>query len=185
MESNQNYENLFSNVDESWTLFLDRDGVINRKLDNDYVKNLDELDVFPSAIEAIALLSKYFHRIVIVTNQQGIGKGLMSHDDLKIVHDEVLDKIRSAGGKIDAVYYAPQLAAENSEMRKPEIGMAKKAQSDFPTIDFSKSIMVGDSISDMQFGDKAGMINVYIHPKSHSNYFTVESLYDLASIFKK
>ncbi|PKR81604.1 histidinol phosphate phosphatase [Brumimicrobium salinarum] len=166
----------FMHIDSSWTLFLDRDGVINKKRDNDYVKCLDELILFPSALEAIADLTPLFDKIVIVTNQQGIGKGLMTETDLKSVHEEVLKEVERYGGHIDKIYFAPQLAKEQSKMRKPEIGMAIQAKKDFPSIEFDKSIMVGDSISDMQFGDKAGMTNVYIHPVKHDEYYTVDSL---------
>ena len=82
------------NVDQSWTLFLDRDGVINQKLDNDYVKHIEEFDFIDGAIEAIVKASSIFGRIVVVTNQQGIGKGLMSHEDLKLVHDYMQSNIR-------------------------------------------------------------------------------------------
>lgn len=164
------------NIDRTWTLFLDRDGVINKKRDNDYVKNLDELEILPGALEAITKFSDIFGRIFIVTNQQGIGKGLMTHEDLSLIHREIMNRLDAEGGKIDAIYYAPQLVAENSEMRKPEIGMALLAQHEFPEVDFSKSIMVGDSISDMEFGENAGMFNVYIHSNKHDKFLTFESL---------
>lgn len=163
-------------VNKEWTLFLDRDGVINKKLENDYVKHLDELEMLPGALEAIANFNEAFGRVFIVTNQQGIGKGLMSHEDLALVHREIINRLNALDGTIDAIYYAPQLAAENSEMRKPEIGMALLAQHEFPEVDFSKAIMVGDSISDMEFGKKAGMFNIYIHPEKHPDYTTFTSL---------
>ena len=153
---------VFPKIDQSWSLFLDRDGVINKKRDNDYVKNLTELELLPGAVESIAHLSKVFGRLVIVTNQQGIGKQLMTEDDLKQVHDAIEQEVIDKGGHIDAIYHAPQLAAENSPMRKPEIGMALKAKEDFGEIEFSKSIMIGDSASDMEFGDRAGMISILV-----------------------
>ena len=75
----------------------------------------------------------------------------------------MLENIKNNGGNIDEVYFAPQLVSENSEMRKPNAGMADKAKSQFSEIDFSKSIMVGDSLSDMEFGRKKGMKLVYIN----------------------
>lgn len=149
-------------IDESWTLFLDRDGVINRRLMGDYVKRLEEFEILPGVLDAIKIFSKKFGRIVVVTNQQGIGKGLMTTEDLKLVHHHFQQKVNESGGRIDAFYHAPNLAAENSELRKPNIGMAHLAKADFPEIDFSKSIMVGDSISDMEFGKSAGMKCVFI-----------------------
>jgi histidinol-phosphate phosphatase family protein len=149
-------------VNKTWTLFLDRDGVINEKLNNDYVKNLDEFKFIDGAKEAISYFSKIFGRIVIVTNQQGIGKGIMSHEDLKVVHNHMQLEIEKAGGKLDKIYYCPALAAENAPCRKPNIGMAEEAQKDFPEIDFEKSILIGDSVSDIEMGVKAGMFTVFI-----------------------
>lgn len=168
-------------INKEWTLFLDRDGVINKKLDNDYVKHLGELEILPGALEAIAQFTEKFGRIFIVTNQQGIGKGLMTHEDLALVHREIINRLDALDGRIDAIYYAPQLAAEKSEMRKPEIGMALLAKHEFPEVDFSKSIMVGDSISDMEFGEKAGLFNIYIHSDKHDKYTTFASLEAMAA----
>ncbi len=153
-------------IDKSWTLFLDRDGVINRRIIDDYVKNPDEFEFLPNVQNAIKICSEFFGRIFIVTNQQGIGKGLMTIEQLEEVHEKLLKGITLAGGRIDQIYFCPELADSNHPNRKPEIGMAVHAQKDFPEIDFSKSIMVGDSISDMEFGRKAGMVNVFIAPKN-------------------
>jgi D-glycero-D-manno-heptose 1,7-bisphosphate phosphatase len=153
-------------IDQSWTLFLDRDGVINEKLENDYVKRLDEFHFLPAAKEAIVNLNQLFGTTVVVTNQQGIGKGLMTASDLKMVHQYMLNEVAAEGGKIDEVYFAPELAASNSTNRKPNTGMAEQARKDFPQIDFKKSVMVGDSLSDMQMGKRVGMITVYITQSS-------------------
>ena len=153
---------LFPRIDKSWTLFLDRDGVINKKRDKDYVKSLREFEIIPGILESIADLSKIFGRIIIVTNQQGIGKGLMTDEDLDQIHSHLLEKVRQKGGNIDAIYHAPNLKEENSLMRKPGIGMALQAQKDFPEIDFSRSIIAGDSALDLEFGKRAKMISVLI-----------------------
>ena len=80
-------------IDKSWTLFLDRDGVINDRLINDYVKHLHELKIIEGVPKAIARFSNSFGRIVVVTNQQGIGKGSMTAEDLKIIHGFMADVI--------------------------------------------------------------------------------------------
>ncbi len=172
---------IFPAIDKTWTLFLDRDGVLNEKRENDYVKNLDELILLPEAIRALPLWTDWVGRIVVVTNQQGIGKGLMTETDLEIVHSALKDAVEQNGAKIDAIYYAPQLASENSKYRKPQIGMAELAQIDFPEIDLHKSIMVGDSLSDIEFALKAGMQPVYICPKPipHAEYYACHSLSEL------
>ena len=150
-------------IDNTWTLFLDRDGVINVKRDNDYVKKVEEFIFLPGAISAISNFTRLFHKIVIVTNQQGVGKGIMTHEDLRKVHDFMEQGLAEEGGKLDAIYYCPELAAKNAPCRKPNIGMALQAQSDFPEIDFDRSILVGDSISDIEMGKKAGMKTIFIH----------------------
>ena len=167
-------------IDISWTLFLDRDGVINKKLDGDYVKTIDEFEFLPYALEAIKLFSSHFHRVVIVTNQQGISKRLMTEDDLHKVHQHLLQEVQNFGGRIDAIYHAPQLAEENSIMRKPNIGMALHAKEEFPSIDFKKSIMVGDSISDMEFAKNANMFAVFIGQSER--YFCTDSLFSLSKL---
>lgn len=169
--------NFLSKIDNSWTLFLDRDGVINRKFEGDYVKTIEEFEFLPNSLEAIVAFSNYFHKIIVVTNQQGISKKLMTEDDLSKVHNHLLKEVEKLNGRIDAIYHAPQLESENSIMRKPNTGMAFLAQKEFPSIEFSKSIMVGDSISDMEFAKNAGMNSLFIG-KSY-NYNCIESLNDL------
>jgi HAD superfamily hydrolase (TIGR01662 family) len=101
----------------------------------------------------------------------------MTEDDLSKVHNHLLKEVEKLNGRIDAIYHAPQLESENSIMRKPNTGMAFLAQKEFPSIEFSKSIMVGDSISDMEFAKNAGMNSLFIG-KSY-NYNCIESLNDL------
>ncbi len=147
---------------QEWTLFLDRDGVINTRLMGDYVKNVEEFEFLPGVLEAIAKMTSIFGRIVVVTNQQGIGKGLMTENDLAEVHSYMQNEVVKAGGKIDKVYYCPELESKKAACRKPNTGMAEEARKDFPEIDFKRSIMVGDSISDMEFGKRVGMLTVFI-----------------------
>jgi D-glycero-D-manno-heptose 1,7-bisphosphate phosphatase len=149
-------------IDKSWTLFLDRDGVINTRFPGDYVKCVDEFEFLPGAKDAIAKFSNVFGKIIVVTNQQGIARGIYSHADLNSIHEHMKSELEKSGGKIEAVYYAPQSSAENSPMRKPGIGMALQAKKDFPEIDFSKAIIVGDSQSDMEFGKTAGMKTIFV-----------------------
>lgn len=150
------------NIDEGWTLFLDRDGVINKRKIDDYVKSWDEFEFIPGVQEAISRLTKHFEKIIIVSNQQGIGKMLMSEKDLELIHQRMNNEIKKKGGTITNIYFCPYLEAENSINRKPEPGMGYMAKKDFPDIDFKKSVMVGDSITDMQFGRNLGMVNVFI-----------------------
>lgn len=151
-------------IDKTWTLFLDRDGVINEKRNNDYVKNWEEFVFIKGSIEAISKLTEIFGRIIIVTNQRGVGKGVMKEEDLFNIHNNMLDQIESNSGKIDKIYSCYEVS-EFAVCRKPNTGMAFKALVDFPDIDFKKSVMVGDSISDIMFGQKLGMKKILIGNK--------------------
>lgn len=144
-------------------LFLDRDGVLNVLRRNDYVKCPDELELLPGVPEAIQTLRRSFGRIIIVTNQQGIGKGLMTEADLEAVHAKMLAAI---GGGIDRIYHCPELERARSFRRKPNIGMALQARRDFPDIKLKESVMAGDSMTDMLFGRRAGMTTVLIGDNS-------------------
>lgn len=155
-----------SDTFKDWTLFLDRDGVINVRMVDDYVKRWDEFVFIDGVIEAIVKLSQQFARVIVVTNQQGVSKGLMHEDDLKVIHSKMLEEIAQAGGKIDRVYYCTALAQEGALCRKPNPGMALQAKHDFPEIRFKKSLMAGDSLSDLRFGKKLGMTTVLIAPEN-------------------
>ncbi len=160
-------------IDSTWTLFLDRDGVINTHRPEDYVKNEAEFKWIEGSLEAIVHLSKLFGRIMVVTNQQGIGKGMMSKMDLENIHWKMQNKVIEAGGRIDRVYYCPHRKEIKPKCRKPNIGMALEAKEEFPEIDFSKSFMVGDMSTDMEFGSRIGAFNVLI---SDTIYTKKESL---------
>ena len=154
-------------ISSSWTLFLDRDGTINKRLDGDYVRNPGQFDFLPGTLEAMAGFPKLFGRILIVTNQQGIGKGLMTEADLAKVNGYMLGKVEEAGGRIDGIYHCPALAESGDDCRKPATGMALEAKRDFPEIDFERSVMVGDGTADMEFGKKLGMFTVHINDWSN------------------
>ncbi len=155
-------------VTNDWTLFLDRDGVINHEKDNDYILNRNEFRFYDGVTEALASLNHLFKQIVIVTNQRGIGKEKMSVNDLHDIHAHMVSAINAAGGRIDRIYFCSDLSNE-SPNRKPNPGMAFQAKQDFPAIDFSKSMIVGNKPSDMKFGRNAGMHTVYLattHPET-------------------
>jgi histidinol-phosphate phosphatase family protein len=120
-----------------------------------------------------------------VSNQQGVGKGLMSEQALHEIDKAMKLEIGNSGGRIDAAFYCTSLASENDPDRKPGTGMGLKAKALFPEIDFSRSVMVGDSPSDMEFGKKLGMITVLIDPDVKTNEladFCFPSLIDFARI---
>ena len=144
------------------TLFLDRDGVINVKLEARYVRNFNEFEFMQGALVAISKLSKLFKRILIVTNQQGIGKGIMTVDDLNLLHSFMTSEIGKLNGKIDKIYFCPHLDTENCNCRKPNPGMINQAIADFPEIDRQNSYLIGDSDSDIEAGNRMNLNTVKV-----------------------
>jgi len=149
-------------INRSWTLFLDRDGVINRRIVGGYVTDWEEFAFLDGVLEAMRKFSSVFGKIIIVSNQQGIGKGLMTAEQLGSLHQKMLAEIEKTGGRVDMVFHSPYLEAEGHPDRKPGIGMAMRARQLFPEIEFSTSIMAGDSPSDIHFGKNAGMKTVFL-----------------------
>lgn len=145
----------------NWTLFLDRDGVINIEKKDDYIHHWDEFKFYDGVVDAIAELSMIFGKTIIVTNQKGIGKGVTKEEDVRTIHDNLLQAVMIAGGKIDAIFFCPD-TDNNSPNRKPNPGMAFQAKEAFPSINFSKSLMVGNNLSDMEFGRNAGMYTAFV-----------------------
>lgn len=146
------------------TVFLDRDGVINYKV-NGYVTSYNDFDFIDGAIESICKLDNIFDNIIIVTNQQGIGKKLMTVIELNQIHHKMMIEINCYGGRIDKIYYCPHIISDNCNCRKPKTGMIKKAKQDFPNIDFNRSFLVGDSTTDMQAARFAGIEFIKISEK--------------------
>ncbi|MFT3903704.1 MAG: HAD-IIIA family hydrolase [Niabella sp.] len=165
-----------SDIDETWTLFIDRDGVINEDKVGSYVFNANEFVFMKRMPEIFEPVSKLFRRIMVVTNQRGISKGLMTTNDLLGIHQKMLKGIENVGGKIDKIYFAPGM--DNRDfMRKPNPGMALQAKKDFSEINLSKSIMIGNNITDMEFGRNAGMRTIFLtttiqmsHPNPYIDY---------------
>jgi histidinol-phosphate phosphatase family protein len=139
------------------TLFLDRDGVINRLLPGRYVERVEEFEFLPDVLDALARLAPVFDKIVVVTNQAGIGKGLMTEQDLAAIHQHMRQTIAAHGGRLDAVYHCPNHPDDAAICRKPAPGMAWRAQQDFPGIRYEASWIVGDAPTDIQLGQQLGM----------------------------
>lgn len=149
-------------LDKSWSLFLDRDGVINERLMDDYVKLPEEFRFEKDVPVAIKKLSAVFGRIFVVTNQQGIGKGLMTEEQLNRIHQKMLQGIEEKGGRIDKIYFCPDLKDKKPNCRKPEVSMGLQARKEYSDVELKKAVMVGDTRNDMIFGRRLGMITVLI-----------------------
>ncbi len=147
---------------KDWTLFLDRDGVINIENEGSYILRVEDFHFYDGVVKAIAHFTTLFKRIIVVTNQKCIGKKLITHEQLAAIHNHMLQAIQQAGGNIDTVLYCPELD-DKHPCRKPNCGMAYEAQVAFPgEIDFTKSIMIGNNISDMKFGKAVGMKTILL-----------------------
>ncbi len=159
-----------------WTLFLDRDGTINQRIINGYVGKWEEFKWIDGAIQALGILAKYFRRIIIITNQQGIAKGLMTEEDLSSVHEIMTTQCREIGVEIDAIYYCPKSRSDKSNNRKPKPNMGLLAQKDFPEIAFSETIMIGDMQSDIDFGVALGAKTLSLLPDNTNADFYIPSI---------
>ncbi len=151
----------FSLIDKNWTLFIDRDGVFNPEKINGYILSVTEFTFYPEVLDVVKRLRENFGLIIMVTNQKGIGKKMMSEADFHEISRYMLTEIKLHGGGIDRIYFAADLE-DTALNRKPNPGMALQAKKDFPQIDFSRSLMVGNKLSDMQFGRNAGMYTVFV-----------------------
>jgi histidinol-phosphate phosphatase family protein len=165
-------------IDPSWTLFLDRDGVINEDVVGDYIKEWESFVFKAGTLEAMARLRNLFVRIIIVSNQRGVEKGLMTQLELDRITNNMQLTIEEAGGKVDQVFYCTSLNNQDPN-RKPNSGMAFQAKTMFPEIDFAKSIMVGNMPSDMWFGRNIGAYTVYLptRPNENPEAHTVDACY--------
>lgn len=141
-----------------WCLFIDRDGVINRRILGGYVRTWEQFEFEPGALGALAALADWAPQIVVVTNQQGVGKGLMTGADLEEIHRRMCREVEESGGRIDDVRVCPHLADDACECRKPAPGMARDYLRAHPEIDGSLSIMVGDTDSDIEMGRRLAAV---------------------------
>jgi len=150
-------------LDGSWTLFLDRDGVINKRRIDQYLARWEDFDFLDRADLAIVKLRNFFKRIIVVTNQQGVAKGLTTSFEIDHLHYRLERTIKERGGHIDKIYYCPHHEMYQPLCRKPRPGMALQAKEDFADIDFSKSVIVGDFYTDIEMGHVVGMKTIFIN----------------------
>ena len=144
------------NIEPYDTLLLDRDGTINVHLVGDYVKRWEEFEFIPGALEAMPRLAQHFKHIFIVTNQRGVGKGLMTEADLVDIHKHMVEEIEKNGGRIDGVYYCTSLTEEDVR-RKPNRGMWEDIHQDYPEVAAERTLMVGDGDVDLDFARNCGI----------------------------
>jgi D-glycero-D-manno-heptose 1,7-bisphosphate phosphatase len=136
------------------TVFLDRDGVINRD-SADYIKSWEEFEFLPGSLEAIKLLTEEHFTIFLITNQSVINRGMVTQSGLMYIFTKMKETIIKRGGKITDIFYCPHMPDENCSCRKPAPGMVLSAQKKY-NIDLSSSYFVGDSTKDIECAKRAG-----------------------------
>lgn len=144
------------------TVFLDRDGVINRKApEGSYVTSWAEFEFLPGALDGLRLLAEHDLRVIVVSNQRGVGRGRIRPVDLADIHERMRAEAERAGGRIDAVYFCPHLEA-GCACRKPAPGMLLDAARDFPGLRLELSALVGDRAHDMEAAAAVGAMRVLV-----------------------
>lgn len=139
--------------------FLDRDGIINvRAAAHRYVRHPEEFRLVPGAVEMLRGLRDLGYELVVITNQQGVGKGLMTEADLTSLHAWMSARLASEGVTLTAIFACTHLASDDCPCRKPKPGMIHRAQDELPfRVDLSRSVVIGDAVSDMQAGQAGGV----------------------------
>ena len=149
-------------------VFLDRDGVINRKApEGQYVTRWEDFQLLPGVIEGVAQLNRAGLCVIVVTNQRCVAKGLLSEEDLKKLHQRMSDHFVQGGATIDAIYYCPHELEPPCRCRKPAPGMLLEAARS-RDLDLEASWMIGDSDIDIQAGKNAGCRTARLLPKDQT-----------------
>lgn len=171
--------NLLPKIDQSWTLFLDRDGVINKRNFDGYILQWPDFHFTDGLLDAADQIGQSFGQIFVVTNQQCVAKGQLSEPELAEIHQQMCYALAANGLKITEIKVAIEKKGEAPFRRKPNTTMALELQAQYPSIDFKKSIMVGDTDTDIQFGQMLGMFTVLVHSQEKiqlSPDLTIDSL---------
>jgi D-glycero-D-manno-heptose 1,7-bisphosphate phosphatase len=144
------------------TVFLDRDGVLNQKMpEGQWVTRWADFHVLPGVPETIAKLNEAGLRVIVVSNQRGIALGRFSSTDVEAIHTAFQKLIKTHGAHVDAFFFCPHDRLE-CNCRKPLPGMFEQARGEFPEISATTSAMIGDSLPDVEFGRRLGMLTVFI-----------------------
>lgn len=136
-------------------IFLDRDGVIIENRAN-YVRSWADVEFFPQSLAALARIREAPYKIILITNQSAVGRGIISYETAVTLNNRIIEVVQQANGRIDAAYICPAAPGENAPCRKPRPGMLLQAAQDHH-IDLSQSVMIGDALTDIQAGKAAGV----------------------------
>ncbi len=171
------------NLDALKTIFVDRDGVLNKKMpEGRYVTSWSDFEPLPGAAEAIGRLNLAGLRVVVVTNQRGVALGLYTAADVEAIHAAYQRLLATAGARVDSFYYCPHEKG-CCECRKPLPGLFAQAQAQYPEIEARSSVMIGDSFSDMEFGRRLGMKTIFIAGDPERQKPGAETARSLANLY--
>ncbi|MUL47833.1 HAD family hydrolase [Mycobacterium sp. CBMA293] len=167
-----------------WCLFIDRDGVINRQIVGGYVRSWADFEWLPGSVPALSALLDWAPYVVVATNQQGIGKGLMSSDDVSEIHRHVRAETVRNGLEINDFQVCPHLESDHCYCRKPSPGLLLDWLHHHPEVDPALSVMVGDSASDLELARNlaavtGGCVGVHIGPSEGLDEVADESFNSL------
>lgn len=185
-------------VDMQRAVFIDRDGTIN--VDKDYLTDPDEVEFIDRSPEAISIANRLGLKVIVISNQSGVSRGLMSMEEVDAVNDRLVKMLAAKGARVDAIYYCPHHPdygdGEVCNCRKPDIGMLLRAKAQF-NIDLEQSFVIGDKWSDVKCGENAGaMTSLVLTGYGKSDYqrcidgrikidYLAENLYDSVTNFIK
>jgi D-glycero-D-manno-heptose 1,7-bisphosphate phosphatase len=149
-------------------VFLDRDGVINRKPpEGDYITRWEDMELLPGVVEGIGLLNQANFCVIVITNQRCVAKGLISEAGLEEIHRRMTEILARSGARVDGIYYCPHDLEASCACRKPAPGMLLEAARS-RGIDLPSSWMVGDSDIDVEAGRRAGCKTVLLRETGDS-----------------
>jgi D-glycero-D-manno-heptose 1,7-bisphosphate phosphatase len=136
-------------------VFLDRDGVIIQNREN-YVRRWEDVEFLPTSLQALKQLSQTSYKIIIITNQSAIGRGIITMEQAEVINQRIIEEITDDGGRIDGLFICPHAPDDHCYCRKPLPGLVLQA-ADTLSIDLPSSAMIGDAITDIQAGSAAGI----------------------------
>ena len=140
-------------------LFIDRDGTIIKQIDGEYISSINQIELIETIFPAILMLQNEGYLIIMVTNQAGINKGILSKEQVDEINQHIIQSLKRQGIEVSAVYVCPHRTDEKCKCRKPEPGLLLKAAEEH-IIDLGNSVIIGDSDKDTEAGLKAGLKKV-------------------------
>lgn len=141
-------------------IILDRDGVINYD-SAEYIKSPEEWQAIPGSLEAIAQLNRHGFRVLVVTNQSGIGRGFYDIETLDNIHEKFLRELAAVGGYVDEIFFCPHHPNDGCTCRKPKPGLFYKLQEKYP-VNFAETFFIGDSLGDVQVAKVVGCEPLFV-----------------------